>query len=229
MRRRQFDWLIQMQGDGSYVNDLVQQCQARNHWGFTPHHANGDVPSRFMTYPTDCSEIHRHLRLMEFLGVPSQGDHLEFPLTADDQRDFERLPHADVLAQSAFACIHPGGRGISRRWDHEGFIQVARDLTARDLRIVVTGVTEEQPLAKQLANGLSDTPIDLTGRTTLGSLGMVLTRARLLIANDTGISHMAAALRTPSVIVSSVTTIAAKPAASARRTRLAASSRSLGG
>src|SRR5574339_851969 len=36
MRRREFDWLVQMQGDGSYVNDFIGLCGARNVWGFSP-------------------------------------------------------------------------------------------------------------------------------------------------------------------------------------------------
>jgi ADP-heptose:LPS heptosyltransferase len=201
MRKRGFDWLIQMQGDGSYVNDLVRVCGARVVAGFCP--SPRAIPSSgFMAYPTDCSEIHRHLRLIEFLGVPSQGDHLEFPFQAQDRTDWDRLSRADVLGRGDFACLHPGGRGPTRRWDLEGFIQVARGLTERGLRVVITGVTEEQSLAAEVAGALSDQSINLAGRTTLGSLGLVLSRARLVIANDTGVSHVAAALRIPSVILS---------------------------
>ena len=202
MRSRRFDWVIQMQGDGSYVNDLIRLCGGRQCWGFTPARANGAVPAGFLPYPTDCPEIHRHLRLVEYMGVPSQGDHLEFPLTPDDQSDFERLPHADVLKSGQFACLHPGGRGLNRRWNVEGFIEVARGLADRGLRVVMTGVAEERLLAEEVAGALADAPINLVGHTTLGSLGMVLSRSRLLIANDTGTSHVAAALQVPSVILS---------------------------
>ncbi|HET9942352.1 MAG TPA: LPS biosynthesis glycosyltransferase, partial [Terriglobia bacterium] len=70
MRARRFDWLIQMQGDGSYVNDLVRLCGARERMGFALPSADGSDLSGFLPYPSDCPEIHRHLRLMEFIGVP---------------------------------------------------------------------------------------------------------------------------------------------------------------
>ena len=200
MRKRQFDWFVQMQGNGSFVNDLVRLCGARKSWGFAQE--PGGLAPGFIPYPNDCSEIHRHLRLLNHAGVPSQGDHLELPLTAEDQMEFGSLPHADMLLPDRFACIHPGGRGIARRWGIEGFIQVARRLAQRGLTIALTGVAEERPLTEELRRALPGGTIDLSGLTTLGSMGVLLSRARLLIANDTGVSHIAAALRTPSVVLS---------------------------
>jgi ADP-heptose:LPS heptosyltransferase len=43
--------------------------------------------------------------------------------------------------------------------------------------------------------------IDLSGRTTLGAVAALIARARLLVCNDTGVSHVAAAMRTPSVVI----------------------------
>ena len=200
MRRRQFDWLIQMQGSGSFVNDLIRLCGARKLWGFAQ--GPGNLAAGFIPYPTDCPEIHRHLRLLRHAGVPSQGDHLEFPLTLEDQVEFRTLPHAELLLPHRFVCIHPGGRGIARRWNIEGFVQVARGLAQRGLTIAVSGVSEERPLAEALGRALPGGTIDLCGLTTLGSMGVLLSRARMLIANDTGVSHVAAALNTPSVVLS---------------------------
>ena len=200
MRKRQFDWFFQMQGNGSFVNDLIRLCGARTVWGFRQGAAH--LPAGFIPYPDDCSEIHRHLRLLKHAGVPLQGDHLEFPLSRQDQKEFDNLPQADILETGRFACLHPGGRGITRRWSIEGFVRIAQALARRGLPIAVTGVEEERPLAEELDRAVSGGTINLCGLTTLGSLGMLLSRTRLLIANDTGVSHVAAALRTPSVVLS---------------------------
>jgi ADP-heptose:LPS heptosyltransferase len=49
---------------------------------------------------------------------------------------------------------------------------------------------------------------NLAGRTTLGGMAAIVARSRLLVSNDTGISHVAAGLRHPSVIVASGSDVA---------------------
>jgi ADP-heptose:LPS heptosyltransferase len=46
--------------------------------------------------------------------------------------------------------------------------------------------------------------IDLAGKTNLGTVAALVSKAQLVVSNDTGISHVAAALKTPSVILFAV-------------------------
>jgi ADP-heptose:LPS heptosyltransferase len=76
------------------------------------------------------------------------------------------------------------------------------DALARDgLRIVLTGTRGEAGITARVAGAMREPALDLAGRTSLGGLAALISRARLVVANDTSVSHVAAAMRTPSVIV----------------------------
>ena len=98
--------------------------------------------------------------------------------------------------------MHPGSQLPSRRWSIDRFARVANALAQRGLRVVVTGSAGEAGIAAELARRMVTQPHDMTGRTTIWQLGALVQGASVVVANDTGISHIAAALGTPSVIVS---------------------------
>src|SRR5690606_6899975 len=62
---------------------------------------------------------------------------------------------------------------------------------------------EESSLTGLIERRMDGHAINLCGLTSLGALASLLQRGRLLVCNDTGISHMAAAVRLPSVVIAS--------------------------
>src|SRR5207302_232534 len=68
------------------------------------------------------------------------------------------------------------------------------------LRVVLTGSADERDLANVVSRAMDEPSINAAGRTDMGMLAALLSRARLVVCNDTGISHLAAALRVPRVI-----------------------------
>ena len=197
---RRFDLAVQLHGSGSFVNSIAVLLGARRTAGFfVPGEYCPDL-ELFLPYPAGEPEVRQGLRLMEFLGVPSRGDRLEFPLTAADRRDLESLEDARALDGSDYVCIHPGARMLSRRWLPERFAAVGDALAAEGLRVALTGSEEERPLTREVARRMGAPAADLCGGTTLGALGVLISRARLLVCNDTGVSHVAAGLGTPSVV-----------------------------
>lgn len=200
-RHARFDLALQMHGSGVVTNPLTLLLGARLNAGF--FRPGTDCPDEryFLAYPTDEPEVRRLLRLVEFLGVPSQGEALEFPLTPEDYRAFAAIEEIAALQPATYVCVHPGARASSRRWWPERFAAVADALAARGFRIVLTGSAEERRLAHQVAQCMHAPTLNLAGRTNLGALAVLLSQARLLVCNDTGISHLAAALQVPSVVI----------------------------
>ncbi|MDQ3889050.1 MAG: glycosyltransferase family 9 protein [Actinomycetota bacterium] len=199
-RTRQFDLALQLHGSGEVTNPLALLLGARATAGFFRPGDWCPDPARFLPYPDDAHEVERLLRLVEFVGGERQGEALEFPLRDEDVEELRSLPGADELDQDEYACIHPGGRDAEARWPPERFAAVADALARRGLRVVVTGTTSEMDTVEAAVRRMRLDPLVLAGQTTLGALAALLAGSRLLVTNDTGVGHLAAALHTPSIL-----------------------------
>ncbi len=201
VQRSRFDLVIQMHGSGHVVNSLAVLLGARVTAGYHVPRGYCPDPDRFLSYPSELHEIHRHLRLMEFLGVRGQGDELEFPVRPSDARALASVRETGPLGRGTYVCIHPGARAAERRWPAERFAELGDRLAAQGLVVVLTGSEQERDVASSVARSMKSRAVNLAGRTELGALAALLADARLIICNDTGVSHLAAALRVPSVVI----------------------------
>ena len=203
LQSRGFDLAVQLHGSGSVVNPLVAAFGARQLAGFAD--AQAWVPpgeeERFAPWPAQGTEVERLLGLTDHLGLPRRGQQLDFPLQPRD-REAARALLAPLRGQP-YAVVHAGAQLPSRRWGDERFAAVADALAAEGLAVVLTGTAVEAGLTARVAQAMHAPALDLAGRTDLWTLGAVVDDAALVLCNDTGLSHVAAALRTPSVVVSS--------------------------
>ena len=199
-RERQFDLALQMHGSGGIVNALVESLDARWTAGFATPGTEAGLDLA-VPWPNQGPEIERCLALTDALGARRCGLGIEFPLATADRREA-----AAVLAAAGvtgpYAVIHPGSQLPSRRWAPERFAAIADALASKGLSVVITGSADESLLAVSVRSASQCAPIDLTGRTaTLWTLGALVASAAIVVANDTGISHIAAALGTPSAVI----------------------------
>jgi ADP-heptose:LPS heptosyltransferase len=201
IQSQQFDLAIQMHGSGTITNPLVQLFNAKQTAGYYlegNYKPNNDL---FFPYPKDTHEIHRWLELVENLDIPSQGDNLEFSIYEDEKKSYIALTNTHNLKPNTYAVIHPGARDPERRWDPIYFAKVADALAVQGLHIVLTGTRNESTLTVEVAKAMKSSAHDLAGKTDLGTMAALIKDAALLISNDTGVSHIAAAVKTPSIII----------------------------
>lgn len=204
MQRQRFDLALQLHGSGESSNGLVGLLGARLCAGF--QRPGAWVPpgheERFCSWPEQGHESQRLLTLCRHLGLQAADETLEFPLRPTDRQTLLQLcPELDE--GPPYVCLHAGAQLASRRWPAQRFAAVADALHDAGYRIVLSGSAAELALGLQLASLMSAPCINLVGLTNLWTLGALIASARCLIANDTGVSHIAAALRVPSLIVSS--------------------------
>lgn len=196
----QYDLVLQMQGNGSVVNPMVALLGAAHTAGFCLENDYAPEKDLFLLYPEGIHEIDRHLRLMNFLGIPSQGRHLEFPLIPQDAADLHK---ADLpIRPQQYVCVHPGSRGVWRQWPPACFAALADHCAEAGFAVVLTGTTEELPIVKEVAVHMQATSIIAAGKTSMGAVAQLIKNAALLISNCTGVSHIAAAVQTPGIVIS---------------------------
>jgi len=195
-----FDLVVQLHGSGEVTNQLAVLLGGRRTAGFYRPGSYCPDPETFVRYPDDEPEPLRLLRLVEALGFPLAGDELEFPVRESDRSALRALPELRRVGGDAYAVVHAGARS-ARPWSADDFAAVADGLVARGLSVVLTGSDAERDVTAAVASAMRAPAVDLAGRTSLGSLAALLEGARLVVCNDTGVSHLAAALRVPSVVV----------------------------
>ncbi len=99
--------------------------------------------------------------------------------------------------------MHPWAREELRRWPAERFAAAGRELRRRyGGTLVLLGDAEARTMCAAVARQVGQPCLDLTGRTSLPTLGAVIARLALLLTNDTGPAHIAYALGAPTVTIS---------------------------
>lgn len=131
-------------------------------------------------------------------GVERIDRRIELQATEDEQRAASLLLH-DV--REPFVLLNPGANRADKRWPAQSFAQLADRLAASHrVKIVITGSPRERDVLTAVQRDSKTPIINLLERSvTLGSLKAVIRRAALVITNDTGPRHIAAALGTPVV------------------------------
>lgn len=199
---RQFALAIQLHGSGDVSNGIVSGFGADAMAGF----CRGDAVTRDRTvllpYPDTGTEPDRLLELMVQLGAAPAGEHLEFPLFRHDEDELAASGIADNLAGADYFCIHPGARHRDKCWPATHFAEVGDHIAAEfGLRPVLTGSAAEADLTAAVAARMRHTPLDAASPISIGAMAVLLRGARLLLCNDTGVSHIAAGLRLKSVVI----------------------------
>lgn len=168
----------------------------------------GSLLTRWVkSVPDEVHQTERSLFLLESLGLPAHGRHLELAVPVEARMSAERLlRNVGVDSAAPFAVLAPGASCQARRYDPARFAEVARLLVRNaGLPLVVVGSEREANLAAPLLEAAGSLAASLVGRTSIPELAAVIERCALLIANDSGPMHMADAFLRPIVILYSGT------------------------
>lgn len=143
-------------------------------------------------------EVQRQLDLVATVGARCSDDRLSFAVP-EDAREWaaQRLLALDLPAQ--WVLLHPGASAASRRYPPASWSVVADMLVEQGLPVVFSGSADEAALIEGIQQGMHGDSVSLAGELDLARLGALIQAAPVMVSNNTGPAHVAAALGTPLV------------------------------
>ena len=149
--------------------------------------------------------IRYYLALASYLGAQELNTNMELFTNRSDEKTIDRrLSEWDIDPDCGLLLVHPGGGfGPSKRWPAERFAQVADTLSERfNLAVAISAGPSERDVAESVRKTMNHRAVNLAEyNISIGELKALVRRSRLLISNDTGPRHLAAAFGVPVITI----------------------------
>jgi ADP-heptose:LPS heptosyltransferase len=145
--------------------------------------------------------VRRQLDLVAAVGCRTANERLSLRVPAEATRRVRsRLRELGLTGEQPWILIHPGASAPSRRYPPERFAQAAELLACEhDLPLVFSGSAGERELIESIRTAIDAPAHSLAGCLSLAELAALVALAPVLITNNTGPAHIAAAVGTPVV------------------------------
>ena len=199
MRRHEFDWILDLQG---LARSALAAWLAKGQTTVgVEDRREGAFGFYDLAVPRPGPGVHAvdwYLAVLKKLGVPVDWNFAWLPENPGRRRQFEqRWP----LGSHRWIIVQPGARWENKRWPIEFFSQTVGELAEADpeLRFAVLGSANDQPLGQRIAAAAKGRVLNLAGLTSLPEMIEWIRSCSLMLTNDTGPMHAAAALNKPIV------------------------------
>ncbi len=107
-----------------------------------------------------------------------------------------------LQAGTSFVVVCPGARSHIKRWTPEGFAAVAdRLIKEAKLQVIFSGEPEEKGIIEEIRQQMTQKAFTTVGLATIPQLAVLMSRAALVITNDSASLHLASAVQAPTVAI----------------------------
>lgn len=146
-------------------------------------------------------EVRRQLDLVATVGCHTNDERMSLAVPALDRNDvLAQLNPLGVDVEQPWVVLHPGATAASRRYPAQRFAEVARRLVLdANIQVVFTGLESERSLIEGIQFQMEAPSQALINCLSLSQMAALIAIAPLLISNNTGPAHIAAAVGTPVV------------------------------
>ena len=200
LRKYRFDKIIDLQNNRkshllSFLSFPRESYGYNNgKWGFLLTHALKDSK-------TAMSPVAHQFQVLKLLGI-SQEDvpALELWPSPKDEQYIAELFESEWLGNARHIVgIHLAAKWKTKNWPMEYMAKLCDLLSAKNIRVIITGAEKDKPLLSRLLTLTKSKPSILVGKTDIVQLAALLKRCQVFITPDSAPLHVAAAVGTPTI------------------------------
>lgn len=202
LRDARYDLVLDPRGDFRHIALFAYASGAPYRIGYG--RSGGDyLLTTVCPWDSNRSNIDKNLEVLRPLGITHPSPETEVYCSEKDVESLRgKLADRGVTWGEPLLTIHPGARTMVKRWPVERFAQVADEMARmHQTRVVIVGGHEEREMGRRLSHGLERPPVQLAGELSLLELIALFRHSSLVLCNDSGPMHLAAACSVPMAAV----------------------------
>ncbi len=165
------------------------------------------VHCRINRYKREMPVPLRFLESVDSLGVKDDGLGLELNVEEKDVLSVASTLYAGGSGKSQkLIVLAPGAGRATKRWPHERFAEVGDYFNRTGYTVALTGGEKDREVCSRVENSMKGKVRNMAGAFSLMQTAALIDKSLLLITNDTGVMHIAAALKKPVIAIFGPTT-----------------------
>lgn len=202
MRQQRFDWAIDLQGLArsglfAWLADAGLTVGLDNLREGSREGARAFYDMMPPRAPASMHAVDRYLAVLPLLGVPVHQNFEWLPARPDIAGQVKQKWHP---ASTHWVVLLPGGRWDNKRWPVQYFVDLVKLMQKTpEVKFAIIGSKDEQSLGNAIAATAPERCLNLAGQTSLVEMIEWIRLSSLVVTNDSGPMHAAAALRRPVV------------------------------
>jgi predicted lipopolysaccharide heptosyltransferase III len=204
IRSRHYDVVYNLHG-GTTATFLTRATGARHRVGYASYQYsqlhNHQAPSPLLLWgQPKTHSVEQQLALLGWTGVPvTDRPRTQLAVTNDANARVTKLLSESGLGNKPFALIHPAAAFATKQWAASNFGRVVDFLAGQNISTAAIAGPNEDAVLNELVNASSSRVAVF--HLSLPEVTALAARSHLFVGNDSGIAHIAAAVKTPTVVV----------------------------
>ncbi len=161
-------------------------------------HVSAFVKTRFLLKNLP-SVPDRHLFALKSIGAVDDGKGLDYPLREGDIKTAERVLAEKQFKDNDFIVLAPGAKWNTKRWRVENFREIVESLPNK--RFVIIGGSEDIDRGKLISSRIEERVLDLCGKVSIDVSAAIVSKASLVVSNDSSAVHIASAFKKAVIVI----------------------------